>query len=232
MKHQNFRILAFAIISLTLTITSCLDSTKQVEDVPIVGKPDNFDYGKVTNHVYKNSYFKCTMNLPKEWVVQDQAVMDEIQKNGREELSGGNDDFQEKIEASSINTATLLTISKFDMRAATESNPSIILIAENVNRDKSIDDGAKYLAQARKMLEQSAASIEYMSDNYKEEIINGTQFHRMDITMNVANQQVHQRYFATISKGFAFVIVATYLSEDQEVFMRDYITSIRFEKEK
>lgn len=232
MINLTFRNLIVAVFGLSLLLTSCDNTPKQVEDVPLVGTPDNFDYGTVKNNTYTNTYFKCSMKLPKDWVVQDQEVVDELRQKGRDAMTEGNDALKEQIDAASINTASLLTISKVDLRLATESNPSIILVAENVNRAPDIDNGAKYLENAKTLLQRSNAAIESISDDFEEEIINGTQFFRMDVAMNVSGQIVYQRYLATISKGFAFIIVETFQTEEQELFMLDYVKSIRFEKEK
>jgi hypothetical protein len=232
MLNQPFRNLFVAVFGISLLLTSCNNTPKQVEDVPLVGTPDNFDYGKVENNTYTNTYFKCSMKLPKEWVVQDQDVVDELREKGKEAMTDGNKALKEQIDAASINTASLLTISKTDMRLATESNPNIILIAENVNRAPDIDNGAKYLKSAKSFLQKSNAAIVSISDDFEEEIINGTQFFRMDAVMNVSEQLVNQRYHVTISKGFAFIIIETFQTEEQELFMLDYVKSIRFEKEK
>jgi hypothetical protein len=232
MIQQTSRSLLIAAFGLSFLLTSCDNTPKQVEDVPLVGTPDNFDYGKVENNTYTNRYFKCSMKLPKEWVVQDQEVVDELRKKGKEAMTEGNEALKEQVDAASINTASLLTVSKVDMRLATESNPSIILVAENVNRAPGMDNGAKYLESAKSFLLKSNAQIESISDDFEEEIINGTQFFRMDAVMNVSGQLVNQRYLVTISKGFAFVIIETFQTEEQELFMLDYVKSIRFEKEK
>lgn len=48
--------------------------------------------------------------------------------------------------------------------------------------------------------------------------------------MRTGTANVHQRYYVTISKGYAFAIIEAYMNEKEDTFMHDYIYSLKFEK--
>ena len=123
MFHKTFYKFPLAVLLLSLIVTACTNSntssTKSEKeaptaDAPTIGKPDNFDYGKVENNVYRNSYFKCTMNVPKGWVIRDSEASKKLHEKVEEEIVRGNESLKEDIAASDINSADLLGISKFD----------------------------------------------------------------------------------------------------------------------
>ena len=221
------------ILLLSLLLFSCnnLSGDKEAEEVPKIGIPESFDYGKVENNVYRNKYFKCSMRVPSEWKVVDKETMDELTGKASETVAGDDEELKQAIEVGQINSANLLSVSKLDLATATELNPNIMILAENVSRSSIVMDGNDYLKSAKELLARTQMNYTYISDDFKKEVINGTPFYRMDVTLDLQGIEAKQCYLATISKKFAFVVILTYFTEEEKAFIDNYIKTLKFEKE-
>ncbi|ASS48082.1 MAG: hypothetical protein A3D31_00665 [Candidatus Fluviicola riflensis] len=237
MLQQSFHKFAFAFLGLVF-LTACenpsvkqgkSEKMEQPEVEPFIGKPDNFDYGKVENNVYSNSYFKCTMKVPKDWVIMNNEVAGKLQDKVVEKIGREHEDLKEVVDAGKINSANLLAISKFDPKTPTPSNPNFIIIAENITASPGVKTGRDYLISGRKLMQQAQINYEFL-DEPKEEFINGRSFYVMNMILHTGTADVRQRYYVTISKGFAFTIIEAYQNEKEDTFMHDYVYSIKFEK--
>lgn len=217
----------------SLILFSCnnLSGDAETEEVPEIGIPESFDYGKVENDVYRNKYFKCSMRVPKDWIVQDKETVKELAETASERVAGDDEVLKEAVEVGQINSANLLAVSKLDIATALEPNPNFMLLAENVSRAPQIAEGKDYLEQAKMLMSRSQMTYSSISDHFEKEVINGEVFYRMDVTVVNGGIDVKQCYLATIKKKFAFVIVVTYFDDSQKDFIFDYIKTLKFEKE-
>lgn len=235
MTPHAFQKLIFAFLSL-LILTACDDhsvkqeksaQTEQPEAAPTIGKPANFDYGKVEDNLYTNTYFNCTMKIPKGWIVRDQETTAELQESVKKKFDETNQELKQALDASEINSANLLGISKLDVKTATVSNPNLMIIAENITTNPGVKTGRDYLISGKKLMQQAQLDYEFLGEP-KEEFINGKSFYVMNLILHLGTADVHQRYYATISKGFAIAIIEAYTNEKEDTFMQDYIHSLKF----
>jgi len=207
------RLFFFAVV--LLTIAGC----KQ--------QPKNFDYGKIENGVYTNSYFDFEIPVPPNWVVQNKDQVQQLQKTGEELVSGNNKELGAKIKAANVTTAMLLTVFKNKTDAVTDKfNSSFIILSENLG-GMPIKKGSDYLAHAKEIMQQSNMSYQFAPD-YSTEKIGNKEFDRMDVSLNGQTGNVQQSYYSVIDKDFALSIIISYGDDQQKAELKNIIDKIKF----
>lgn len=194
------------------------------------GKPDNFDYGSVTDNVYTNDFFKCKIKLPENWIIQSKEQTERLADMGKDLVAGEDKKLETVIKASEINTANLLAVFQYELGSAVEYNPNIMIVAENVTNAPGIKKGSDYLFQSRRLLNQSQFQYDYLSEDFEDEMINGTEFFKMDAHMNYMGLEIKQIYYSTIMSGFSFNVIVSYVNDDQKKVLLESINSMTFEK--
>ena len=187
-------------------------------------KPDNFDYGKVIDNVYTNTYFNLTMDIPIDWVILDQKQ--------RKVLLEENSNSEDKTtKASEISEANLLNVFQYNLGAAVDFNPSIMVFTENNNsKSEIVITGAEYLKNAKKFLMQTQLQYEYISESIEMETINKIDFYKIEAHTLTAGDSIKQRYYATVINGFSLFFLITYTTEEQEAILLNAIHSITMKK--
>ena len=193
-------------------------------------KPDTFDYGSVNDNVYKNSFFKCNITLPKDWVVQSKEQTELLANVGKNLVAGEDKKLESIIKASEVNTANLLSVFQYELGAAVKYNPNIMIIAENVKNVPGIKKGSDYLFQARNLMKQSQFQYDYLSEDFEEKTINSKKFYKMDAHMGYMGLEIKQIYFSTIINEFSFIVIVSYINDDQKKILLESINSLTFEK--
>jgi len=208
------------IVLLTVLILSCNSNDK----------PKDFDYGKVENNKYHNSFFGIEIDLPPNWVVQTKEQTDKLTKMGQELVAGDDENMKALIKASEINSASLLGVFKYEVGAPVEYNPNFMLIAENLKNAPGIKTGSDYLFQSRKTLEQSQVKYDQIDQEFKREIINNQEFYLMNASINYMGLSIKQVYYSTIQNGFCLGIVISFIDDEQKMELDEIINSVRFIK--
>jgi hypothetical protein len=212
-KLKSMRLFFFAIV--LLTVTGC----KQ--------QPKNFDYGKIENGVYANSYFDFEIPVPSNWAVQNKEQVQQLQKTGEDLVSGNNKELGAKIKAADVRTAMLLTVFKNKTDAVTNKfNSSFIILSENLG-GMPIKKGSDYLAHAKEIMQQSNMSYQFAPE-YSTEKIGNREFDRMDVSLNGQAENVQQSYYSIIDKGFALSIIISYGDDQQKAELKNIISKIKF----
>jgi len=211
------------VVNATLLLILCANCTTN-------GKPENFDYGSVTDNIYSNKYFNCTIKLPNDWIVQSKAQTERIADLGKDLVAGDDKKMKAVIKASDVNTANLLAVFQHEVGAAVEYNPSIMIVAENIKNAPGIKSGSDYLYQSRRLLKQSQFQYDYLSEDFKSESINGTEFYKMDAYLNYMGLEIKQIYYSTITMGFSFNMIISYVNDEQKNILFESINSMKFEK--
>jgi len=193
-------------------------------------KPKDFDYGRVENNKYVNSFFDFEISLHTDWIVQTKEQMESMSKAGKDLIAGDDSQMKAVIKASEINTANLLSVSQFERGSAVEFNPSMVLIAENTKTFPGIKTGSDYLFQARRLLEQSQIKYDSMDKEFTKEVINGTDFYKMNTAIKYMGVNIKQVYYSTILKGFSFNVIISYINDQQEQDLLKLINSMKFKK--
>lgn len=208
-----------SMLLLTLITFGCSKEKKKL--------PEEFDYGKAKDGLYKNSYFDLTIQYNPNWVLQSQEQVDELVDQGSELAAGDNENLKNVIKASKVTTAYLLTLFKHEVGAAVESNPSFMAIAENTKSSPGIKTGEDYLFHTKKLLAQSQIQYSFEKDVYEKTIGDRT-FHVLEGKIQMANGgTMTQEYIVTVMNGFSLTFVATYTNEDEKGELYKIIDSIK-----
>ena len=194
------------------------------------GQPDKFDYGHVENGIYQNDYFDFKIKLPVDWVVQSKEQIENISNTGKKLLAGDDENMQAVIKASEINTANLLAVFQYELGSAVEYNPSIMIVAESVKNAPGIKNGSDYLFQAKRMIQQGQIKYDYLSEKFEKEKINESDFYKMDARLNYMGLEIKQTYYSTVLKGFSFIVMVSYISDEQKGILLESINSMIFKK--
>jgi hypothetical protein len=208
------------VLLLDVIATGCLDKA---------GKPDNFDYGRVENSKYVNSFFDLEMTLPPDWSVQTQEQLEHLTNAGKELVAGDDERMQAVLKASEINTANLLAVYQYELGSPVDYNPSIMLIAENIQRASGVRTGGDYLFHSRKLLEQSQMKYDHLDKEFEKEVINGLDFYKMNAEMSYMGVTFKQVYYSTVLKGFSFNAIISFANDEQKSDLLKFIHSIKFQ---
>lgn len=206
------------IVFLTIVLNSCNN-----ENIPA-----NFDYGRIENNTYINSFFDFEMTLPDGWVVQTKEQMENMANTGKTLVAGDNSKMKAILKASEINTANLLSVFQFEQGAAVMYNPSITLIAENLKNFPGIKNGNDYLFHAKKLIEQSQFKYDYVDDKFSKEMIDGVEFYKMHTEVEYMGIDIKQIYYSTILKGFSFNAIISYNDDQQKQELLNLLNSMNF----
>ena len=191
-------------------------------------KPIDFDYGHVENNKYVNSYFDFEITIPTDWSVQTKEQMDNLLKTGVELVAGNDSKLKYIAKVSEINLANLLAVYQYERGFAVGYNPSLMLAADNLTKTPGIKTGSDYLFEARKLLEISQFEYDYIEEEFTKEIINGTEFYKMNTEVNYRGLNIKQIYYSTIVDIFSFNIVITFINDQQKLDLLKSINSMKF----
>ncbi len=217
MKGLNF----IGIILLVVLALSCNTNDK----------PKGFDYGKVADNVYTNSFFGFELKLPVDWVVQTKEQTDNLMKRGEKLVAGDDENMKAIIKASEINYASLVAVFKYEVGAAVDYNPSLMLIAENLKNTPGIKNGSDYLFQARKLMKQSQIQYDFIDEEFEKEIINDHDFYLMHTSIDYMGVSIKQIYFSTVKNGFCLSTIISYTDEEQKMELLKTVNSMKFDIE-
>jgi len=206
-----------------LLVTAVYVSNAQTDEVA-------FDYGKVENNIYSNSFFNFEITLPSDWVVQSKEQTENLVEAGKKIVAGDDSNLKAVIKAAEINTAYLLTLFQYEIGSAVEYNPSLMLIAENVKLAPGIKTGGDYLFQTRKLMKQSQIQYNHIDEDFENVKINGQEFHRMNLDLNHIGLHIKQSYYSTIYNNFALSIIVSHVTDDQKEDLEKVLNSLDFKK--
>lgn len=216
---MKLRFQPFSYFLLTILIAGCSGKSE----------PQDFDYGRVENGVYSNSYFNFKMSVPPGWIIQTKEQTDALMKEGGELIAGDDQNLKSVLKASEVNVASLLYVSQYEQGAAVDYNPSMLMNAENVKKSPGIKSGKDYLFQARRILEQSQMKYDHLDKEFSKETIGGIDFYKMNAEVTYLGINIKQVYYSTIRKGFSLNIIASFVDDDQKNELWKYIQSVKFE---
>ena len=211
MKLNIFIALAFATI-----LSSCNSYNTQKA----------FDYGKIENGKYSNSYFGLEIEVPTDWVVQSKEETDNLTQMGKDIITSDNDQLKALIDASEINTANLLIVFKYEVGSAVMYNPNFVCLAENLKNAPGIKNGSDYLFHSRNLLKQTNLNYTHIDETSTKKTINNHDFYYMNVTLDVMGQPVQQVFYATIINNFCLCAITSYNDDEQRDELEKIVNSI------
>ncbi len=188
--------------------------------------PKNFDYGKVENGTYTNQYFNLEVPINPNWIIQNKEQVNNIIEKGSKLVANNNKNTKALIDASKINTAYLLTMFKYEVGAAVNYNPSLIIVAENIKDTPGIKRGSDYLFHTKNILEQAQIKYNFEKEIYEKQIGNSS-FDVMESTIDVIGKTITQDYISAIKNGFSLSFIISYLNEDEKKELYRIIENIK-----
>ncbi|MEM6263213.1 MAG: hypothetical protein AAGI38_11945 [Bacteroidota bacterium] len=191
-------------------------------------KTASFDYGKVKNGVYTNKFFRCTMTLPENWVVQSKEQMEQLAQAGKDLVAGDDQNLKALLKASEVRTANLLAAFEHEVGAPVNYNPNLMVTTENMMHSPGVKNGSDYLFLAKRFLKQSQFQYDYMSEEFEHEVINGRDFYKMETRLNYAGIEIKQTFYSTIVKRFSFNLIISYVNEEQKQTLLRAVNSLKF----
>ncbi|MCH7774894.1 MAG: hypothetical protein IH784_10910 [Bacteroidetes bacterium] len=193
-------------------------------------KPKDFDYGRVENSKYINSFFDFEITLPPDWVIQNKEQTENLAEVGKDLVAGDDKNMKAILKASEINSATLLAVFQYEVGAAVEYNPKFMIVAENLKNAPGIKTGSDYLFHSRKLLKQSQIQYDYIDDEFKKEVINNQEFYLMNLSINYMGLNIKQVYYSTIQNGFSMSTIISFINDEQKNELEKVINSMTFNK--
>lgn len=215
------RIKLLALLVLPALFYCCNTQSKQK-------KEKDFDYGRVENGTYVNSYFNFTMKLPEGWVVQTKEQMEEMIARGKDIMTGNDSNLKAAVKASEVNTANLLAAFQYERGAAVDYNPNLAIVAENIKNFPGIKSGKEYLFQTRKIMEQSQLKYDHIDNIFEKEIIGKADFYKMNADIKYMGLNLKQVYYSTIVDGFSLIVIISYANDEQKQMLQNSIRTMEF----
>lgn len=183
-------------------------------------KPLHFDYGKVENSVYSNSFFKFNIQLPETWEILTQEQNQHLMETESE-------DKNLQSEEKSVNLLTALK--NADETDEDDFFTNLSVIAEKLDGSDRVKNGTDYLMLTRKALDDTGIKREYPDKGTTLEKINGTEFSTMRVNTPEPGLNFMQKFYTMIVNGYALTFIATYNNEAQQAEMNNILKTLKFE---
>lgn len=147
-------------LKVLLLISFALLAACNNSSVKPIDEEEGFDYGRIRNEKYINTFFNLEMNVPKDWHPQNKEEIKELTNEGKKIVAAGDKNTEALIKATEINTASLLVVFKYDEEDDfTDYNSNFMLIAENVKNISTKITAEQYLNHAIMLIKRSSLTI-------------------------------------------------------------------------
>ncbi len=188
---------------------------------------DEIDFGTVEDSIYQNQYFGLSLEVPSGWTVQDQEAQKRIMELGGDIVAGEDKNLSAVIKASKLQTVNLLSVAKHPIGAPVDYNPSMMCIAEKVSHAAGIKRGSDYHFHSKKLLQSGQLKVSFPEGIYPEQI-DGIGFDVMTVQISFGGVTVMQKQYVTIMKGYALLMVISYVTPEEEAELVETLRSARF----
>lgn len=179
----------------------------------------NFDYGKVENSVYSNSFFKFDIQLPEAWEIltqeQNQNLMQEESK-------------EKNLQAEEKSINLLTALKNADETNEDEFFTNLSVIAEKLDASDRVENGTDYLMHTRKALDDTGIKREYPDKATSLEKINGVEFATMRVNTTEPGLNFMQKFYTAIINDYALTFITTYNNDAQQVELNNILKTLKF----
>lgn len=186
------------------------------------------DFGSIQNSVYRNNYFGLTLAVPPEWSVQDQSALKRLSEAGAGMVAGGDKNMKAVLKASELRTVNLVGIFRHPIGTPVPYNPSIACVAERVGDMPGIKFGKDYHFHAKQLMQSSQTKFDFPKEITTEKL-GGIDFDVMHVTITVGAITIRQKYYASIMKGYALNIIASFTTAEEEAALQKILESVSFQ---
>ena len=201
-------------------LNSIAKSTKNIVNKQI-------DLGKTEGNIYKNSFFNMTVTIPKDWVIASDADRQKIIDQGKAAIAGEDKTKQAQLKLSELRTVYLLLISKNGLSDQSADNPNYILMAEKLSLLQNIKKSSSYLQSVKTQLLALKDSIPYtFNKEIYSEKVGKRDFSVLEASMDLGTTKMTQKYYTTITNGYALSFITTSTNTDGDNVLNDIIKKI------
>jgi len=190
---------------------------------PEVEIPENFDYGTIVNNTYINEYFQLQIPFDSTWHVNSKAEMKQAMEDGMELIDGGS--YKNTLKASEINIANLFAIDEFKPDEIYLYNSSLAIVAENIQNYPNLKRGKDILTASQKLMKTTPLDYKFEFIDAPKRIAN-LDFDVMMAEAHYMDLDIKQQYFATVTKGFSFAIIISYVTDEQKEKLESIVNHI------
>jgi hypothetical protein len=183
------------------------------------------DQGQVVGSIYTNDYFGVHLTIPEGWRVADEAGTRQINETGAKLMAGDSAEKRARLEEAAKKTLSLLTIGKPISTAAGVESAILILAAEPIPACL-IKTPQEYLGHAKRLLPSSAMKMK-VGEEIRTETIGGVEFAYFELESEQPGGVVKQKYYATLKKGYALLVISTYSSDKSLQAIEEVLKSVK-----
>jgi hypothetical protein len=176
----------------------------------------NFDYGRINNNIYSNTYFNFNITIPTGWVLLSKNEYKDLQNKSIELFNEQDSSFTKTMRASLVNSANLFTAFKYQPGTNTEFNPSISMVVENISKSPAIQTGDEYLQIVRTYMRKYTTQYSFENDEIKKCHVGSKTFYKLEVLITVGGQIAYQHYYSTVINGFSVNILLCYIFDSQK----------------
>lgn len=222
---MKYLILLLSIVFLAACSQKNENPDKRLQEKEV---PDDFEIGIAENGTYTNNYFNFTFDYDTTWAVQSFEELQKLMDAGQELVAGDDEAYKNAIKASQVRTATLFGAFKYEVNAMEESNPNILIIAENIKQFPGSLYGDDYLEKVRDMWGNSQMDIKQIG-TIRAAPIDGKEFYKMTGEITTLFGSARQDYYCIILKDFALVFALTYTNESELEILEEIVATMQFD---
>ena len=183
---------------LTILLLLCVSANAQTVS------PDD---AKIKDGVYSNSFFNLSFAYPKDWVIPDEVIKEQLKEKANESATA-----QGKLAAMK-DSYLLFTLSRQPLGTPSRTvNPSIMVAAEKISHVPGNPTAKDFLIGFRPIKQQMG-----FQSSLPEPVpfrVAGLQFFRDEYGGTIRGVNMNQITFAVFKKGYA--VVFTFTGEDQK----------------
>lgn len=190
--------------------------------------PVDFELGTSKDGKYTNKYFGLTFNYNKNWHLQTNEEIAQMMKEIHEEETDKS--VKEKLEENSVNNVDLFQIFKEDPESVEygEFNPSLLILAENISRGKSLIKNGKDYLEITKENYANTEIIQNAIGGIDPITIGSKKFHQMRLETDLGVAVIKQVCYAMVEKDFAFLVFLSYVDDDQKKELDAMVNTFKF----
>jgi len=182
---------------------------------------------RVAARTWSNEDFGLTLSIPDGWFVASADTTRYLSEVGGDALVGDDAMLKAAVEVGKQTTVPLLTLTEFEVGAAVESNPCLVLMAERVSHLPGIKSGGDYLFHVNKLLLRAPVPYEPTKPAHPTQL-GGREWYRADFTVTQNGKPIAQAYLATKKEDWMFVLVLSATNPTQMAALERIADTITF----
>lgn len=188
---------------------------------------EEVDRGAFLGPVYRNNYFGMAITIPSDWSIQDSKSMQTLKDLGKKVIDKDDKNLKAVMEASDFQTVNLFSVFRHPLGTPVPFNPNLICMAERVRHMPGIKRGKDYHFHTRKLLESSQMNVKFPEEMYSE-TFGGVEFDVLYSETSFGTMLIKQKQYGAVMKGYALLIVSTFVDEDQEATLDEIVKTLTF----